>query len=218
MSRVLQLQHDRTLIDFSEDQFRSAQEHFSTYSYLKLPNFVEPSLLERLLGLLDQTAFYERVHPGIGTEICAAPGPATGALELMMNDGAATGVRFRTHGVRSNRVLRRTNLSPQPGRRTLRLVAQRRRPGSTPGGEHQPEPDAVRGRTAPDPARRLGRDPRRGRQPDAGGCGDVPGAPFDASSRRVRNGPAPENGLGRLVQVRASVRRPAAGTTFRIEN
>ena len=84
---MLQLQLNRTLIDFSEDRFRSAQEHFRKFSYLKLPNFVEGSLLARLLDLLDRTAFYERVHPGIGTEICATPGPATGALELMMNDG-----------------------------------------------------------------------------------------------------------------------------------
>jgi len=83
---VLQLRHNRTFIDFSEDRFRSAQEHFGKYSYLKLPNFVETSLLARLLDVLDRTAFYERVHPGIGTEICATPGPATGALELMMND------------------------------------------------------------------------------------------------------------------------------------
>ena len=87
MSGVLQLQHNRTLIDVSEDRFRSAQEHFRTYSYLKLSNFVEASLLERLLDLLDRTEFYERVHPGIGIEICAQPGPVTGALELMMNDG-----------------------------------------------------------------------------------------------------------------------------------
>ena len=83
---MIQLQHDRTLIAFSEDQVRCAQEHFKTYAYLKLPSFIEPSLLARLLDVLDVTAFHERVHPGIGTELCAAPGPATGALELMMND------------------------------------------------------------------------------------------------------------------------------------
>ena len=91
MNGVLQLQHNRTLIDFSDDRFRSAQEHFRTYSYLKLPGFVEASLLSQLLDVLDRTTFYERVHPAIGTEICASPGPATGALELMMNDVALQG-------------------------------------------------------------------------------------------------------------------------------
>jgi Rps23 Pro-64 3,4-dihydroxylase Tpa1-like proline 4-hydroxylase len=85
---VLQLQRRRTAIDFTPESLASAQEHFRNFAYLKLPAFVERSLLGQLMDALDRTEFYERVHPGIGTELCARQGAVTGALELMMNDCA----------------------------------------------------------------------------------------------------------------------------------
>lgn len=83
---MLQLRRDRTVIDFTPESLEAARAHFQTYSYLKLPGFLEPTLLRALLEMLDRTPFYERVHPGIGTEVCATPGAATGALELLLND------------------------------------------------------------------------------------------------------------------------------------
>jgi hypothetical protein len=83
---VLQIQRQRTLIDFMPESLSSAQDHFRNFAYLKLPAFIEPSLLRQLMDALDGTEFHERVHPGIGVELCAAPGAVTGALEMMMND------------------------------------------------------------------------------------------------------------------------------------
>ena len=48
--------------------------------------FLERELLETILSLVDQADFVERVHPGIGLELCAATGVASGTLELLMND------------------------------------------------------------------------------------------------------------------------------------
>lgn len=83
---MLQLRRNRTVIDVSPVDFDAAREQFRRYGYLKLPGLLEASLLRDVLALLDRTPFYERVHPGIGTEVCASPGAVTGALELLMND------------------------------------------------------------------------------------------------------------------------------------
>jgi hypothetical protein len=54
--------------------------------YLKLTTFLSPALLPAVLDAIDRTAFYEREHRGIGRELCATPGPATGVLEFLLND------------------------------------------------------------------------------------------------------------------------------------
>ena len=53
---------------------------------MKLHGFLERELLETILTLVDQADFVERIHPGIGSELCAATGVASGTLELLMND------------------------------------------------------------------------------------------------------------------------------------
>jgi len=85
---MVQLRRDRAVIDVTHDSLEAARAHFQAYSYLKLPGFLEPTLLRDLLAMLDRTVFYERVHTGIGTELCATPGAVTGALELLLNDPA----------------------------------------------------------------------------------------------------------------------------------
>jgi hypothetical protein len=64
----------------------AARAQFARDAYLKLPAFVEPSLLAQLLDELDRTEFYHRVHDGIGTEQCAVSGHVSGTLELLAND------------------------------------------------------------------------------------------------------------------------------------
>jgi len=85
---VLQLARHATLITSTPAELAAATEQFAACSYVKLPGFVEPELLRMLMLLLDRTPFHGRIHDGIGSEVCAESGAATGALELMMNDPA----------------------------------------------------------------------------------------------------------------------------------
>jgi hypothetical protein len=83
---LLQLRHQSTAVAASPEALATARADFERDKYLKLPAFVEPGLLTTLLGELDRTEFYDRVHEGIGTELCAVPGVVTGTLEMLMND------------------------------------------------------------------------------------------------------------------------------------
>lgn len=83
---LLQLRHQQTAVAASAADLTAARDTFDRQKYLKLPAFVEPGLLASLIDELDKTAFYERVHEGIGTELCAVPGLVSGTLEMLMND------------------------------------------------------------------------------------------------------------------------------------
>ena len=83
---LLQLRHQQTAVTASSEALAAARAGFERNKYLKLPEFVEPALLGSLLDELDRTEFYDRVHEGIGTELCAVPGLVSGTLEMLMND------------------------------------------------------------------------------------------------------------------------------------
>jgi hypothetical protein len=61
---------------------------FDRQHYVLLPQFIEPSLLAILERSVQQGAFVDRTHKGIGTELCLVPGIATSALQLLFNDPA----------------------------------------------------------------------------------------------------------------------------------
>jgi len=70
----------------SSDEIALAHEQFQACGYLKLRGLLEPRLLTLLLDAIDRSEFRHRVHDGIGTELCAEQGAASGTLELLMND------------------------------------------------------------------------------------------------------------------------------------
>jgi len=61
---------------------------FERQHYIRLPQLLEPGLLDFLQAQIDQGKFYERVHSGIKSnkELCMAGNTAFGALLLLMND------------------------------------------------------------------------------------------------------------------------------------
>jgi hypothetical protein len=81
---ILQLRRQGLFVDRSRlDRLR---EEFEQRHCLHLPNLLEPALARAIVDALDHGAFAEYVHEGIGTELVAAPGVATGVLELLAND------------------------------------------------------------------------------------------------------------------------------------
>jgi len=83
---LIQISRDRTTVTASPDALAAAAARFAAEGVLKLHAFLDGELLETILSLVDRADFVERVHPGIGSELCAAAGVASGTLELLMND------------------------------------------------------------------------------------------------------------------------------------
>jgi hypothetical protein len=85
---VIRVTHGRTVVEATPGEIESAREWFRAHGYLKLRGLIEPRLLGSLLDAIDRTGFRNRVHEGIGIELCAEEGPASSALEFLMNDPA----------------------------------------------------------------------------------------------------------------------------------
>jgi hypothetical protein len=59
---------------------------FERQHYVRLPQLLEPSLLNQIADRIEAGEFFDRTHEGIGTELCLVPGLATSALQLLFND------------------------------------------------------------------------------------------------------------------------------------
>jgi hypothetical protein len=75
----------------SPDAFRAARQTFDHSGCIRLAGLLEPSLRARLLDAVDRAEFYDRVHDGIGVELCAVPSPLTTGLEVLLNDPSFLG-------------------------------------------------------------------------------------------------------------------------------
>ena len=85
---MIRLTNSGTVRTGTPAEVAAARARFEREGYLKLPGLVDPPLLVALLAAADRAGFHERVHDGIGVELCAAPGPLSGSLELVCNDPA----------------------------------------------------------------------------------------------------------------------------------
>jgi len=62
------------------------KRRFAEQPYLELPRFVAHDLLSLVHRALECGDFADRVHPGIGTELCLTWGAAAQACQLLFND------------------------------------------------------------------------------------------------------------------------------------
>jgi hypothetical protein len=88
---LVRLDRRRTIFDASSAELASARRHLESFAYLKLPGLLGPDLLRPLLAAIERTPFYRRIHDGIGVELCAESGAASGVLEFMLNDPTMLG-------------------------------------------------------------------------------------------------------------------------------
>jgi 2OG-Fe(II) oxygenase superfamily/Coenzyme PQQ synthesis protein D (PqqD) len=82
---ALQIRPSGLTITGSLDALR---ERFERDHYVRLPQLVEPALMEAVERSVAAGQFVDRSHHGIGTEQCLVPGVATSILQLMFNDPA----------------------------------------------------------------------------------------------------------------------------------
>jgi len=83
---VIEITANRTVVSWSAGEFAGARQRLLECGYVKLEAFIRPPLLDAILQAIGRTPFYRRVHDGIGVEMCAEPGPASGVLEFLTND------------------------------------------------------------------------------------------------------------------------------------
>ena len=82
----------RTAVDLSPGDRARLREHFRDRHFLRLPGLIEPDLLGEIQRELDRAEFYERVHPGVGPELCMRRNGVHVTLELLLNDRALVDV------------------------------------------------------------------------------------------------------------------------------
>ena len=81
---IVQLRHRGLFVDRAAlDDLRA---EFDARHCVLLKNLLEPSLARSMVAALERGAFADYAHDGIGTELVAKPGLATGVLELLAND------------------------------------------------------------------------------------------------------------------------------------
>ena len=74
------------------------RRQFVAQPYVELPAFVAPGLLSILEMAVEQGHFADRLHPGIGAEVCLESGAATSACQLVFNDPALLAIVTRIVG------------------------------------------------------------------------------------------------------------------------
>jgi hypothetical protein len=83
---LLRIDRSRTIVEASPAELCAASQQLRQCAYVKLSGLFDGPLLAALLDTIDRTEFHRRVHEGIGVELCAASGAASGALEFLLND------------------------------------------------------------------------------------------------------------------------------------
>jgi hypothetical protein len=77
-----------TVLSGSNEHLNELRSQFNQQHYLRLPELLEPELLNFIQARIDGGEFYERVHQAIGPnkELCLTGNAASGALFCLMND------------------------------------------------------------------------------------------------------------------------------------
>jgi hypothetical protein len=85
---MLRIAANRTVLSASSSELAAARQQLFERGFVKLEGLLAGSLLERIQHAIHRASFYRRVHDGIGVELCAEPGIASGVLEFLTNDEA----------------------------------------------------------------------------------------------------------------------------------
>ena len=83
---IVQITRSRTAVFDTAARVDAARAEFERHHCLRLPQLLEPGLLQSIQHALDREEFYLRVHEGIGQELCLRSGPTSGLLEFLAND------------------------------------------------------------------------------------------------------------------------------------
>ncbi len=88
---------DRTGVRFDGD-LDDLRRQFDAKPYLELPALVAPGLLSVFEMAVGEGNFADRLHPGIGAEVCLESGAGTAACQLVFNDPAFLAIVTRIAG------------------------------------------------------------------------------------------------------------------------
>jgi hypothetical protein len=83
---MIRIARDRVHRTASPADYAAARARFERNAYLKVSGLLDGAFLAELIDAVDRAALSERVHPGIGVELCLPACALTTALELVSND------------------------------------------------------------------------------------------------------------------------------------
>lgn len=85
---IVQLTRQGTVFCGSSEGLEQLRSQFEGQHYFRLPQLIEPALLDLIQLQIDSGQFYERVHEHIDSnkELCLQENAATGALLFLVND------------------------------------------------------------------------------------------------------------------------------------
>ena len=86
MPRILTLTRSETRVTGAPSDLEKARDEFSRLHSVKLEGLIADDVLAQVQEELENGEFANRVHHGIGTELCLKPGAAFAMLMLMAND------------------------------------------------------------------------------------------------------------------------------------
>jgi hypothetical protein len=83
---MLRLTNAGPVLLVGSEGVRLARETWESAHHLTVPQLLDTSLFGAIARALDQTAFRDRVHRGVGVEQCAESGRAVSLLQFLTND------------------------------------------------------------------------------------------------------------------------------------
>jgi hypothetical protein len=85
---IVQLTRQGTVVCGSGDTLEQLRSQFEAQHYFRLPQLIEPALLDLIQQQIDSGQFYEKVHERIDSnkELCLLENAASGALLFLVND------------------------------------------------------------------------------------------------------------------------------------
>ena len=86
MKPFIQLTKAETVSFLTPAAIARLKKHFDTHHFIKLPQFIEPSLLAYTLGQLQQADFFKVTFKGIGEELNMKPNVMDSMFLFFLND------------------------------------------------------------------------------------------------------------------------------------
>lgn len=99
MVPILQLTSRGAVAHESLEPVATLAGEFRAHRCAKVPALIEPSLLARIQAQIERSAFFERAHGTIATELCMERNTSLGLLHFLVNDALVFDLVQRVTGV-----------------------------------------------------------------------------------------------------------------------
>src|ERR1043166_8694931 len=83
---MIKLHKSGVSLSFSNENLNDVRQSFKLNHFIRFPDLVSPEILEELHSQILETSWEERIHDGIGVEVCLNDPGIAGLLNFLLND------------------------------------------------------------------------------------------------------------------------------------